>query len=156
MGRPLRIEFPGAICHISSRGNRCEPIFVDDVDRDVLLSVMAMGLSRFDAQGLAYCLMGKYYHFVLHMRLANLSLPMRHLNGVYTQASNRRHAKVGHLVPKPIQGDSGRPRCLLAGSVSVCRAEPGARPHGRCAGTVAMVELLRACGAGADAGMAGY
>ena len=64
MARPLRIEFPGAIYHVTSRGNRREPIFVDDVDRDVLLSVVATGLSRFDAQELAYCLMGNHDHFV--------------------------------------------------------------------------------------------
>ena len=46
---------------------------------------------------LAYCLMGNHYHFVLHTRQANLSLLMRHINGVYTQAYNRRHNKVGHL-----------------------------------------------------------
>jgi putative transposase len=46
---------------------------------------------------LAYCLMGNHYHFVLHTRQANLSLLMRHINGVYTQSFNRRHGKVGHL-----------------------------------------------------------
>ncbi|MBL8414799.1 MAG: transposase [Propionivibrio sp.] len=98
MARPLRIEFPGAIYHVTSRGDRREPIFVDDVDRESLIAVLATGISRFDAQVLAYCLMGNHYHFVLHTRQANLSLLMRHLNGVYTQAFNRRHAKVGHLL----------------------------------------------------------
>ena len=41
--------------------------------------------------------MGNHYHFVLHTRQANLSALMRQVNGVYTQAFNRRHAKVGHL-----------------------------------------------------------
>jgi hypothetical protein len=50
-----------------------------------------------DAQVLAYCLMGNLYHFVLHTRQANLSRLMRHLNGVYTQAYNPRHRKVGLL-----------------------------------------------------------
>jgi len=61
------------------------------------LEVVAQALSRFDAEALAYCLMGNHYHFVLHTRQANLSLLMRHINGVYTQAFNRRHNKVGHL-----------------------------------------------------------
>ncbi len=98
MARPLRIEFPGAIYHVTSRGDRREAIFVDDVDREALIDVVATGMSRFDAQVLAYCLMGNHYHFVLHTRKANLSLLMRHLNGVYTQAFNRRHNKVGHLL----------------------------------------------------------
>jgi len=97
MSRPLRIEFPGAVYHVTSRGDRREPIFDDDVDRGALLGVLAQAMERFDAQVLAYCLMGNHYHFVLHTRQGNLSLLMRHLNGVYTQAYNRRHAKVGHL-----------------------------------------------------------
>lgn len=97
MARPLRIEFPGALYHITSRGDRREDIFVDDADRVRLLGVVAQGMARFDAQVLAYCLMGNHYHFVLHTRQGNLSALMRHLNGVYTQAFNRRHGKVGHL-----------------------------------------------------------
>ncbi len=97
MARPLRIEFPGALYHVTSRGDRREDIFVDDADRAGLLAVVAQGMARFDAQVLAYCLMGNHYHFVLHTRQGNLSALMRHLNGVYTQAFNRRHGKVGHL-----------------------------------------------------------
>jgi REP-associated tyrosine transposase len=97
MARPLRIEFPGAVYHVTSRGDRREDIFVDDEDRRGLLSVVAQALSRFDVEALAYCLMGNHYHLVVHTRQANLSLLMRHINGVYTQTYNRRHHKVGHL-----------------------------------------------------------
>lgn len=97
MSRPLRIEFPGAIYHMTARGDRREPIFVDDEDRNSLLDVVAKAMQRFDAQALAYCLMGNHYHFVLQTRQANLSRLMRQINGVYTQAFNRRHSKVGHL-----------------------------------------------------------
>lgn len=97
MARPLRIEFPGAIYHVTSRGDRREPIFADDGDRVAILAVLEQSMRRFDAQVLSYCLMGNHYHLVLHTRQANLSLLMRHLNGVYTQAYNRRHGKVGHV-----------------------------------------------------------
>jgi putative transposase len=97
MSRPLRIEFPGAVYHVTSRGDRREPIFEDDADRGQLLATLAQAMQRFDGQVLSYCLMGNHYHFVLHTRQANLSLLMRHVNGVYTQAFNRRHGKVGHL-----------------------------------------------------------
>lgn len=97
MARPLRIEFPNAVYHVTSRGDRREPIFVDDEDREALLRVVAQGMDRFSAQVLAYCLVGNHYHFVLHTREANLSRLMRHVNGVYTQAFNRRHGKSGHL-----------------------------------------------------------
>ena len=97
MARPLRIEFPGAVYHVTSRGDRREPIFIDDEDRRSMLAIVEQTMDRFDAQVLAYCLMGNHYHFVLHTRQANLSRLMRHLDGVTTQAFNRRHGKVGHL-----------------------------------------------------------
>jgi hypothetical protein len=63
MARPLRIEFPGAVYHLTSRGDRREDIFTDDEDRRGLLEVVAQALSRFDTESLAYCLMDNHYHF---------------------------------------------------------------------------------------------
>ncbi len=97
MSRPLRIEFPGAVYHVTSRGDRREPIYRDDEDREAHLAIIAQAMARFDAQVLAYCLMGNHYHLVLQTRQANLSRLMRHVNGVYTQAFNRRHGLGGHL-----------------------------------------------------------
>ncbi len=97
MARPLRLEFPGAVYHLTSRGDRREPIFRDDGDREALLQTLALGLARFNAAALAYCLMGNHYHLVIQTHRGGLSQLMRHLNGVYTQAFNRRHGLVGHL-----------------------------------------------------------
>ena len=97
MSRPLRIEFPHATYHVTSRGDRREPIYRSDVDRLMHLAVIAQTMSRFDAQIVAYCLMGNHFHLVLHTRQANLSRLMRHLNGVYTQNFNRAHSLSGHL-----------------------------------------------------------
>jgi REP element-mobilizing transposase RayT len=97
MSRPLRIEFPGAVYHVTARGDRREPIFLDDEDRQLLLDLLAQALERFDARALAYCLMGNHYHAVLCTRQPNLSALMRHVNGVFTQRVNRRHGKVGHV-----------------------------------------------------------
>ena len=55
MARPLRIEFPGAIYHVTSRGDRREAIFEDDVDREAFLTALGIALTRFDAVVLAYC-----------------------------------------------------------------------------------------------------
>lgn len=98
MSRPLRIEFAGAVYHVTARGDRREQIFDDDEDRQSFLTVLGEALARFDAQCLAYCLMGNHYHLVLYTRAANLSRLMRQLNGVYTQRYNRRHGLVGHLL----------------------------------------------------------
>jgi putative transposase len=97
MTRPLRIEFPGAIYHLTSRGDRREPIFEVDSDRAALLSVLEQSMQLFDVEVLAYCLMDNHDQFVLQTHRANLSRLMRHLNGVYTQAFNRRHRKVVHM-----------------------------------------------------------
>ena len=97
MSRPLRLEFSGALYHVTARGDRHEPIFEDDQDRRGWLEIMGQALERFDARCFAFCLMPNHYHAVLETRRANLSRLMRHVNGVYTQRYNRRHDKVGHL-----------------------------------------------------------
>ncbi|MEP6501897.1 MAG: transposase [Betaproteobacteria bacterium] len=97
MARPLRIEFPGAVYHVTSRGDRHESIFADDTDRRRLLGTVGNAMQRLDAEVLAYCLMGNHYHFVLRTRQANLSRLMRQINGEYTRTFNRRHEYVGHL-----------------------------------------------------------
>jgi REP element-mobilizing transposase RayT len=97
MSRPLRIELSNVLHHVISRGGHREPIFKDEADRVLLLEVVAHALARFDAVVHAYCLMGNHYHFVPQPRQANLSRLMRHVNGAYSQAFNRRHSLVGHL-----------------------------------------------------------
>ena len=118
MARPLRIEFPGAVYHVTSRGDRRENIFEDDVDRHALLDILGQGSARFNARVLSYCLMSNHYHFVLLTLDGNLSRLMRHINGVYTQTYNRRHGKVGHLF-------QGRFKAILVDRdqylVAVCR-----------------------------------
>jgi REP element-mobilizing transposase RayT len=118
MSRPLRIEFPGAVYHVTSRGNRREPIYRDNADRLCQLDVLAEALVRFDADVLTYCLMGNHYHLVVQTHAGQLSRLMRHFNGVYTQAFNRRHGLVGHLF-------QGRFKAVLVDSdsylVALCR-----------------------------------
>lgn len=97
MARPLRIEFPGALYHITSRGDRQEAIYEDDEDRRAYLEVLGDVVERFAWLCYAYCLMGNHYHLVIETLEGNLAKGMRHLNGVYTQLSNRRHGRVGHL-----------------------------------------------------------
>ena len=97
MSRPLRLEFERALYHVTSRGDRREPIFEDDDDRREWLAVLVEALDRFQATAYAYCLMGNHYHVVMQTHRPNLSRVMRHVNGVYTLRYNRRHDKVGHL-----------------------------------------------------------
>jgi REP element-mobilizing transposase RayT len=97
MARPLRIEYPGACYHITSRGNAKQAIFRDDADRDILLHILGAAVRRFGWELHAYCLMGNHYHLLVQTPEPNLSRGMKQVNGVYTQRFNRRHQRVGHL-----------------------------------------------------------
>lgn len=97
MARPLRIEFEGAVYHITSRGNAGQAIFLDDTDRLHLLDVFLEVVERFGWICHAYCLMSNHYHLLIETPRANLSRGMRHLNGIYTQSYNRRHKSTGHI-----------------------------------------------------------
>jgi REP element-mobilizing transposase RayT len=104
MTRPLRIEFPSAIYHVTSRGNARGPIFKDEGDRLVFLGVLEQAIERFNWLCHAYCLMDNHYHLMIETPDANLTTGMRHLNGVYTQRFNRRHKRVGHVFQGRFKG----------------------------------------------------
>lgn len=97
MARPLRIEFPGALYHVTSRGNARQRVFLDDEDRETFLATLAWVVARFRWCCHAYCLMGNHVHLLIETPQPNLSRGMRQLNGVYTQRFHRRHRTVGHL-----------------------------------------------------------
>jgi REP element-mobilizing transposase RayT len=103
MARPLRIEYPGALYHVTARGNARQDIFLDDEDRRRFIGVLDRVVSRCYLLLHAYCLMENHFHLVVETPEANLSKAMRQLNGVYTQAFNRRHGRVGHAL-RPLQG----------------------------------------------------
>lgn len=97
MARPLRIEFPGAVHHVTTRGNARANIFDDDDDRRIFLAILGQTVRRFNWICHAWCLMDNHYHLLIETPDGNLSQGMRHLNGVYTQSYNRLNQKEGHL-----------------------------------------------------------
>lgn len=97
MARPLRIEYPGAVYHITSRGNARADIFINDIDRQLFLEVLTLVVEKYNWLCHAYCLMDNHYHLLIETPDPNLSLGMRQLNGLYTQRFNRQHGRVGHL-----------------------------------------------------------
>lgn len=121
MSRPLRIEFPGAFYHVTSRGDRREAIFEDDVDREAFLETFRSVIEGFEWHCHAYCLMTNHYHLFVQTIHGDLSKGMRQLNGVYTQWS---------LVPRAVQGHLGRYRRLHAGAGPVRRLESGTGGNG--------------------------
>jgi len=98
MARPLRLELAGALYHLTARGDRREPIFLDDGDRSLFIELLAKEVGQQGWLLYAFCLMDNHYHLLLETPEPNLVRGMRRLNGVYTQAFNRRHGLVGHLL----------------------------------------------------------
>ena len=98
MIRSLRVEYEGAVYHVTSRGNARNQIFLDETDRADFLSTLGKVIRRFHWICYALCLMDNHYHLLIETPERNLSRGMRHLNGVFTQHFNRRHGRVGHLL----------------------------------------------------------
>ena len=106
MARPLRLEFAGALYHVTTRGNERDDIFLGsgDDDRVAFLDTLDRICDRFNWTRHAYCLMTNHYHLLIETPDANLSKGMQQLNGIYTQHVNRSHARVGHLFQGRFKG----------------------------------------------------
>jgi len=97
MTRSPRLEYSGALYHVTARGVRQDAIFVDDRDRLSLLTILARSLRTCDARIFAFCLMGNHYHFVLQTHQANLSALMHRVNSTFSLTFNRRHGRRGQV-----------------------------------------------------------
>lgn len=97
MGRPLRISYPGAVYHITSRGNERREIFLDNDDRQTFLKIVKDYHDRFDILIHAYVLMDNHYHLVLETPRGNLLKVMHGINSRYTGYFNRKNSRAGHL-----------------------------------------------------------
>ncbi len=97
MSRPLRIEYAGAVYHVTSRGNEKKPVFKTDTDRQNFLNTLQHVNKRYNWICHAYCLMTNHYHLLIETPDGNLAIGKRQLNGVYTQLFNKLHGRTGHL-----------------------------------------------------------
>ena len=77
MARPLRIQFPGAIYHVTDRGTARKAIVRDDADRDLFLDALGELVTRFGWLCHANCLMNDHYHLLIETLAGNLSPGMR-------------------------------------------------------------------------------
>ncbi|MCH8154354.1 MAG: transposase [Proteobacteria bacterium] len=98
MSRPLRLQFPGAVTHVTSRGNAGQAIYLDDADRVRFLDLLGREIEQQRWRCHAYCLMDNHYHLLFETPEANLVAGMKRLNGAYAQTFDRRHGRVGHLL----------------------------------------------------------
>jgi putative transposase len=106
MPRQLRIEYEGAIYHLLNRGDRREPIFLDDQDYELFLTTLGEACQKTGWQVHAFCLMSNHFHLVVETPRGNLVMGMRWFLSTYTARFNRRHKLFGHLF-------SGRYKSLI-------------------------------------------
>jgi REP element-mobilizing transposase RayT len=106
MPRKLRLEFPGAVYHLTNRGDAGEPIFRDDFDRERFLQTLGEASEKSRWHVLAFCLLPNHFHLVLETPQFNLVAGMKWFLGTYTNRFNRRHRQRGHVF-------AGRYRAVL-------------------------------------------
>lgn len=97
MTRPIRIQYPGAYYHVTSRGNERKEIFRGKGDREQFLAYLKSAYLRYGAAIHVFCLMGNHYHLLIETPKGNLSQIMLHINGAYTNYFNIKHKRRGHL-----------------------------------------------------------
>ena len=97
MARPLRIQYPGAVYHVTCRGNEGSDIYRDDADRTAFLKTLLQSIKTYTIKLYSYVLMGNHFHFLVDTPMGNLGEFMRHFNISYTSYFNRRHKRAGHL-----------------------------------------------------------
>lgn len=98
MARPLRILYPGALYHVTSRGNERKEIFKSKRDREKFLEYLESASIRYQAVIHVFCLMDNHYHLLLETPAGNLPQIMRHINGAYTTYFNVKRNRFGHLL----------------------------------------------------------
>ena len=97
MARTLRIEYEGAVYHVTNRGNGQEVIYHDDADRKAFLGIMGDVAVQFGWRIYTYCLMGNHYHLLLETPQPNLSKGMKELDQQYTRRHNWKYEHSGHV-----------------------------------------------------------
>jgi putative transposase len=97
MARSLRITYPGAFYHITSRGNEQKAVFKSKQDRERFLEYLESAVQRYNTVIHAYCLMDNHYHLLLETPSGNLARIMAHINGAYTNYFNTKRERYGHL-----------------------------------------------------------
>jgi putative transposase len=97
MPRLRRPQIPDGLYHVTTRGNRRQPIVLEDRDCEFFLFLLGNVVEQLGWKVHSYCLMTNHYHLLIETPNADISVGMQLLNGQYAQAFNRRHAYEGHL-----------------------------------------------------------
>ena len=118
MSRPLRIEYPGAVYHVTARANGRQQLFTCAEDGNYFIKLLAREIAQQRWFCYAYCLAGDHYHLVIETPEANLGRGMGRLNMTYSQWFGRHHDQSGHLFRGRYKSIILQKECYL---LKVCR-----------------------------------
>ena len=96
MARKLRVEYPGAVYHVMNRGDRWEPIFRDDEDRQRFLDTLAQACGKTGWKVHAICLMPNHFHLVVETPHGNLVARMNEPIGTEHYGEERQETVEAH------------------------------------------------------------
>ena len=97
MARPLRIEYEGALYHVTARGNERRRIYYSQSDYEKFKDYLKEAQEKYGYVLHCYVLMNNHYHLILETPEANLSRVMHYINGSYTNYINIKRKRSGHL-----------------------------------------------------------
>jgi putative transposase len=97
MPRKPRVQQADGLYHVTVRGTEGRAIFLDERDRRYFFRLLGEVVDDLSWQVFAFCLMTNHLHLAFRTPNADLALGMHHVNGLYANRFNRRHAHVGHL-----------------------------------------------------------
>lgn len=97
MARALRIEYEGAVYHVTARGNERRKIFFNKKDYEKFKEYLTEAKEKYQFQQYAYVLMTNHYHLIIETPEQNLSKIMHYLNGTYTTYTNIKRKRNGYL-----------------------------------------------------------
>ena len=97
MARPIRIEYEGALYHVTSRGNERGKIYFTKADYRKFKEYLSDAQIKYGFVLHGYVLMTNHYHLLIETPQMNLSKIMHHLNGSYTTYINTKRKRSGHL-----------------------------------------------------------
>jgi putative transposase len=152
VSRPLRIEYPGAFYHVTSRGNERRTVFQSNRDREKYLSYLESAHERYGAVIHVYCLMGNHYHLLLETPRGNLSKILQYVNGAYTTYFNIKRSRSGHLFQGRFKGilvdkdEYYKELKELSRYISLYSPQPCKSGYGEGSIGISMVKLPVLCG----------
>ena len=97
MARPLRIEYPDAMYHVSNYSLDNQRVFPSDKYYDRFLQGLGDACARLNVEVHSYCLLRNQYHLIIKTPEGNLSRFMRQVDGLYTQHYQKMKRSEGSL-----------------------------------------------------------